>query len=202
MNNDLASGKSIQRWLPRSRLGLYIGPSPNHARSVSLVLNLSTGLVSPQFHVHHDDLFETITKDSSSHFQWKYAASLLPGVNASTSSPPSEQPSVQVLRDASSSTPPIVSEGAGTGSLNNPSSNNDQVIPDDCVDIHDNTGEEFVDVGLPPAPTTTTATADEGDPQVHRHHLCSHHRQSGQGNGTPGQSVTLVAALSAPPLSL
>ena len=45
LDSDLASGKSISRWLPRSRLGLYIGPSPQHARSVSLVLNLSTGLV-------------------------------------------------------------------------------------------------------------------------------------------------------------
>jgi hypothetical protein len=48
--------------------------------------------------------------------------------------------------------------------LNNPSSNNDQAIPDDWVDLHDNTDEDFVDVGLPSAPTTTTATADEGNP--------------------------------------
>ncbi len=130
-------------------------------------------------------------------------ASLLPGVNASTSSPPSEQPSVQVLRDASSSTPPIVSEGAGTSSLNNPSSNNDQVIPDDWVDLHDNTGEDFVDVGLPSAPTTATATADEGDPSSspspllpspapavmagNSHDLGPSSPSSTSVNGTPGQ---------------
>lgn len=161
LNNDLASGKSIQRWLPRSRLGLYIGPSPNHARSVSLVLNLSTGLVSPQFHVHHDDLFETITKDSSSHFQWKYAASLLPGIDASNASPPSDQPSIQVLRNTSSSSPPIVSEGAGAGSLDNPSSDNNQAMPDDWVDLRDINSDEYVEVGMPSVPEDTAA---EGDP--------------------------------------
>jgi hypothetical protein len=36
-------------------------PSPRYARNVSLVLSLDTGLVSPQFHVQHDDLFETVS---------------------------------------------------------------------------------------------------------------------------------------------
>jgi hypothetical protein len=31
-----------------------------HARNVSLVLNLTTGLSSPQFHVKHDEFFETV----------------------------------------------------------------------------------------------------------------------------------------------
>ena len=39
---------------------MYLGPSPNHSRSVSLVLNPCTGHVSPQFHVKHDEFFETI----------------------------------------------------------------------------------------------------------------------------------------------
>ena len=32
---------------------------PNHARNVALVLNPTTGLVSPQYHVQFDDLYET-----------------------------------------------------------------------------------------------------------------------------------------------
>eukprot|EP00978_Attheya_sp_CCMP212_P036725 scaffold168709_cov28-Attheya_sp.AAC.1 len=37
--------------------------SPQHARSVALVLNIKTGLgVSPQFHVEFDDLFETVSE--------------------------------------------------------------------------------------------------------------------------------------------
>jgi hypothetical protein len=60
LNSRLASRKSIPKWNPRARVGLYIGPSPRHARSVSSVLSLDTGLVSPQFHVQHDDFFETV----------------------------------------------------------------------------------------------------------------------------------------------
>ena len=37
---------------------------PNHARNVNLVLNLITGLVSPQFHCRFDDFFETIRLSS------------------------------------------------------------------------------------------------------------------------------------------
>jgi hypothetical protein len=60
LNNSLASSKSIPRWEPRARLGLNLGPSPTHARNVHLVLSLTTGLVSPQFHVRFDDFFETV----------------------------------------------------------------------------------------------------------------------------------------------
>ncbi len=38
---------------------LYLGPSPLHARNVHLVLSLTTGLVSPQFHCCFDNFFET-----------------------------------------------------------------------------------------------------------------------------------------------
>jgi hypothetical protein len=43
-------------------LGLVsINPSPNHSRSVGLVLNPRTGLVLPQYHIKQDDFFETAT---------------------------------------------------------------------------------------------------------------------------------------------
>jgi hypothetical protein len=38
-----------------------MGPSPKHTGNVSLVLSLDTGLVFPQFHVQHDDFFETVS---------------------------------------------------------------------------------------------------------------------------------------------
>ena len=50
----------LPRWEPRSRVGVYVGHSPHHAGSVALVLNLSTGHVSPQFHVVFDDDFSTV----------------------------------------------------------------------------------------------------------------------------------------------
>ena len=61
LENDLATGSGMMpHWHPRSRLGLYLGPSPRHARTVGLILNLQTGLTSPQFHVSYDDFFETV----------------------------------------------------------------------------------------------------------------------------------------------
>jgi hypothetical protein len=57
--NELQAGKSLPTCMSRARVGINIGISPTHARSVSLVLSLKTGLASPQFHVKHDDLFET-----------------------------------------------------------------------------------------------------------------------------------------------
>ena len=48
------------KWEPRSHTGIYLGRSPCHAGSVALVLNLDTGLVSPQFHLVFDDEFTTV----------------------------------------------------------------------------------------------------------------------------------------------
>jgi hypothetical protein len=59
LQNALASGKSLPRWPPRACLGLNLGLSPMHARNVYLVLNLTTGCVSPQFHCCFDNFFET-----------------------------------------------------------------------------------------------------------------------------------------------
>ena len=53
----------ISKWSPRARLGINLGFSPRHARSVCLILNPQTGLASPQFHVKHDDFFETVKGD-------------------------------------------------------------------------------------------------------------------------------------------
>jgi hypothetical protein len=61
LNSKLASEKTIPKWDSRAIVGLYIGPSPSHARKVSLVLSLETGLVFPQFHVQHHDFFETVS---------------------------------------------------------------------------------------------------------------------------------------------
>ena len=48
------------KWEPRSHIGIYLGHSSCHAGTVALVLNLATGLVSPQYHVVFDDKFSTV----------------------------------------------------------------------------------------------------------------------------------------------
>ena len=50
----------IPKWNPRSNAGVYLGHSPQHSSDVALVLNLNTGLVSPQYHVVFDDTFSTV----------------------------------------------------------------------------------------------------------------------------------------------
>ena len=76
LDNTLQSGQGAPKWKHRSRLGVYLGPSPNHARSVALVLNPCMGHVSPQFHIKFDNFFETV-QDKSTDLdapdpEWKY----------------------------------------------------------------------------------------------------------------------------------
>ena len=60
------AGGKIPKWQPRSRRGQYLGASPVHAETVALVRNLSTGYISPQYHVVFDDKFETVYADEDS----------------------------------------------------------------------------------------------------------------------------------------
>jgi hypothetical protein len=61
LNPNLQAGKPLNKWGERSRVGIYLGMSPNHARNMALVLSLQTGLASPQFHIVFDPRFRTIT---------------------------------------------------------------------------------------------------------------------------------------------
>ncbi|KAL7478239.1 hypothetical protein ACHAW6_004009, partial [Cyclotella cf. meneghiniana] len=77
--DDGTSRKTLPKWSPRARLGLNLGPSPNHARNVNLILNLDTGLVSPQFHCQYDDFFETTSlnkPDTMTSSNWQVLAGL------------------------------------------------------------------------------------------------------------------------------
>ncbi len=54
-HSNLASGSRIPKWYPRARLGLNLGHSLFNAPNINLVLNLSTSLVSPQYHCKDND---------------------------------------------------------------------------------------------------------------------------------------------------
>ena len=60
LDSDLQTGKPFHKWRERSRIGIYLGRSPHHARNVGLVLDRETGLVSPQFHLVYDSSFSSI----------------------------------------------------------------------------------------------------------------------------------------------
>ena len=66
----LNSSTIINKWEAKARVGIYLGISPKHARSVYLILNPTTGIVSPQYHVKFDSLFQTI-KDIKISINWK-----------------------------------------------------------------------------------------------------------------------------------
>lgn len=56
----LHQNHKIPKWKPRSRVGVYLGHSPDHALSVPLVYSTTTGLVSPQFYVVFDNKFSMV----------------------------------------------------------------------------------------------------------------------------------------------
>eukprot|EP00546_Thalassionema_frauenfeldii_P009407 CAMPEP_0178927718 /NCGR_PEP_ID=MMETSP0786-20121207/19384_1 /TAXON_ID=186022 /ORGANISM="Thalassionema frauenfeldii, Strain CCMP 1798" /LENGTH=262 /DNA_ID=CAMNT_0020603263 /DNA_START=623 /DNA_END=1411 /DNA_ORIENTATION=- len=74
LKNKLAAGQGIPKWELRARVRIYLGPSPLHARSVANVLNLKTGLVSPQYHVRYDDMFETVKDPAIPKSKWQIQA--------------------------------------------------------------------------------------------------------------------------------
>ena len=79
LNKDMQDGKKARKWVDRTRIGINLGYSPRHAHSVSLVLNIETGLVSPQYHCSYDDLFETTTGTQARSIprsKWQYKAGL------------------------------------------------------------------------------------------------------------------------------
>ena len=60
LDPKLQDGKKIPKWSRQSRLGQFVGFSDEHSSLVANVRHLTTGFVSPQYHVVFDDLFQTV----------------------------------------------------------------------------------------------------------------------------------------------
>jgi len=60
LDPDLQDGNTLPKWSARARLGMFLGFSPHHSSLVPLILNVTTGRISPQYHVVFDDKFETV----------------------------------------------------------------------------------------------------------------------------------------------
>jgi len=78
LDSRMQSRQKLPKWDERTRVGVNLCQSPSHAHSISLVLNLLTGLVSPQFHTIHDDRFETVRDAIVPKSQWQHLAGLQP----------------------------------------------------------------------------------------------------------------------------
>lgn len=68
LDPTLQDGKKLPKWTRRSRRGLHLGYSPEHSTTVSRVLNLETGNITPQYHCVHDDTFSSVLADSDAPF--------------------------------------------------------------------------------------------------------------------------------------
>ena len=76
LDNALQQNKPFNKWKRRSRVGIYLGQSPQHGRNIALVLDRTTGLVSPQHHVAYDRHFQTVQRDHLD-TQWQVKAGFL-----------------------------------------------------------------------------------------------------------------------------
>ena len=60
LDPKLQNDQKLPKWNRRARVGQFLGYSDEHSSLVANVRHLSTGHVSPQFHVVFDDLFEAV----------------------------------------------------------------------------------------------------------------------------------------------
>jgi len=63
------------KWNERAYCGILLGRSPAHAASVALVLNIETGLITPQYHITIDENFHTV-KDTPTNTEVPHWATL------------------------------------------------------------------------------------------------------------------------------
>ena len=126
LDANLQSRKRMTRhkWGDRSRVGINLGPSPNHAPSVALILNLQTGFVSPQFHVKFDDHFETSREESSFDIpksQWQVKCHFRRATARSRTTPSRSQPAPSEAAGGSTMQQEVLNRGVRR--------NNEQVHP-------------------------------------------------------------------------
>ena len=60
LEKTIGDGRKLPRWKPRSTRCVNMGLSSKHASTVPIILNPSTGYITPQFHIVFDDWFSTI----------------------------------------------------------------------------------------------------------------------------------------------
>ena len=64
LDRSIADGKKIPRWHPCSNRCIYIEIIHEHSTNVRLVLDTSSGSITPKFHIVFDDWFSTVTSSA------------------------------------------------------------------------------------------------------------------------------------------
>jgi hypothetical protein len=123
LDHNLQSGKrSGMKWKERVRLGINLGFSPQHAKSVHLVLSLTTGCVSPQFHCTFDTTFETLKGYDVPESLWQEKAHFV--VNNNKLYEQKERSNSKLNNDAESE-----NRVANTDDMRNQSQNDEEIDP-------------------------------------------------------------------------
>ena len=60
LDRRMQSATKIKKWEERAQVGIYLGKSRTHSQTVHLILSITTGYVSAQFHITCDDRFDTV----------------------------------------------------------------------------------------------------------------------------------------------
>ena len=135
LKNQPATNKSIPKWESKSRLGLYLGPSPRHSRSVALVLNLETGMVSPQYHVRYDNLFETLQSQRPPKILWQEKCHFRVQCQGKTSGQQKRTPTMKTsIRTTLSETDALDPSGEDLSPIDQSPNEGDESIPTTYVD--------------------------------------------------------------------
>ena len=74
LSNLLQEGGRKSKWEARERIGINLEPSPRHASSLDLILNLHTGLVYLKFHIQFYDFFNTVrltSNNPTTFYRWQ-----------------------------------------------------------------------------------------------------------------------------------
>ena len=179
LDSDLAAGKkSGKKWTDRARVGIYLGQSPQHARTVSLVLNIETGNVSPQFHLKVDPTFQTMRHSfGNMPVKTKWLKKCHFEDDSSQGQPPKSEPSAE---------PVSQTKVAG---------------PQD--EVKDQVDQSILPASDPPAPALsqsskepTAVSAEEPDPQQHPQEVPKETRRSKRVRRPVQRFIAAFAAIS------
>jgi hypothetical protein len=116
----LQAGNSYHKWKEQAWVGIYLGPSPLHGRNIALVLDPSTGLVSPQHNVQFDPMFDTVKQNATTSLWQEKDGFLSKRENGEPTPTPTEEPTrkrkVVIINDRNAYRKRKASKGDNTAS--------------------------------------------------------------------------------------
>ena len=61
LNYCLQNGQKLPKWELRAQRGIFLGISKQHSSNITQLLHLSSGIISPQYHVVFDNYFQMVS---------------------------------------------------------------------------------------------------------------------------------------------